>query len=133
MPKTNDEPKDQGKKKHFENSRAWQAARHLVNLTYKNTNSVKIPDQSLLYTALRQTAGQAMHSIAEGFKTDSDAAFIRQLKTGLRTTTKFQSQLYVALDQNYFSDLEFEILYDQAEETTNQIKLLIEYILKKKK
>ena len=44
-----------------------------------------------------------MHNIAEGFDAETNAEFIRFLRYSKRSCTEVQSELYVALDENYIS------------------------------
>ena len=42
-----------------------------------------------------------MHNIAEGFDSETNAEFIRFLRYAKRSCTEVQSELYVALDEEY--------------------------------
>ena len=44
-----------------------------------------------------------MHNIAEGFDSGTNAEFIRFLRYAKRSCTEVQSELYVALDEEYIS------------------------------
>jgi len=50
------------------------------------------------------------------------------LRYGKRSCTEVQSELYVALDQNYISHNEFDDVYEQARKTRAAIRGFINYL-----
>ena len=106
----------------FEDIEAWQLARELTQKVYDLT---KKPEFSKDYGLKRQTrlpdggqvqdaAGSSMNNIAEGFDSETNAEFIRFLRYAKRSWTEVQSELYVALDEEYISTNEFKDVYEQA-------------------
>ena len=69
-----------------------------------------------------------MHNIAEGFDAGSNAEFIRFLRYAKRSCTEVQSQLYVALDERYISQEDFNNTYELAGRTRAKIKGFIKYL-----
>lgn len=69
-----------------------------------------------------------MHNIAEGFDSGSDKEFIRFLVYTRRSATEVQSQLYLALDQTYITESEFQHLTHLAEECKKTINGFIRYL-----
>ena len=63
---------------------------------------------------IQDAAGSSMHNIAEGFDSGTNAEFIRFLRYAKRSCTEVQSELYVALDEEYISPNEFKDVYEQA-------------------
>ena len=57
---------------------------------------------------VQDAAGSSMHNIAEGFDSETNAEFIRFLRYAKRSCTEVQSELYVALDEEYISSNEFK-------------------------
>ena len=53
-----------------------------------------------------------MHNIAEGFDSETNPEFIRFLRYAKRSCTEVQSELYVALDEEYISSGEFKYTYE---------------------
>ena len=49
-----------------------------------------------------------MHNIAEGFDSETNAEFVRFLRYSKRSCSEVQSELYVALDQQYITRSEFK-------------------------
>ncbi len=114
--------------KRFEDIRAWQTARQLAQMVYKISNAGNFSRDFGLRDQIRRAAGSAMHNVAEGFNAGSDAEFVRFLGYARRSASETQSQLYIALDQDYISPKEFDQIYDKAEHTVRQINAFIRYL-----
>lgn len=69
-----------------------------------------------------------MHNIAEGFGSNSDKEFARFLSYSQRSCFEVQSQLYVALDQNYISESQFESTYNAASDVSKLTGGFIKYL-----
>jgi len=69
-----------------------------------------------------------MANISEGFDSNSDDEFVRFLRYALRSATEVQSHLYVAVDQKYISEGNFDDLYKQATEVKKMISGFIRYL-----
>lgn len=70
-----------------------------------------------------------MHNIAEGFDSETNPEFVRFLRYAKRSCTEVQSELYVALDQEYITDGEFQDVYDYAGRTRSAIRGFIKYLI----
>jgi len=70
-------------------------------------------------------------NIAEGFDSQSDIEFVRFLNYARRSASEIQSHLYVALDQKYITQKQFDEIYQKAVETKNLISGFIRYLGKK--
>jgi len=113
----------------FEDIAAWQDARELTKSVYQCTSRASLSRDFGLRDQIRRAAGSVMHNIAEGFDSGSDVEFVRFLRYAQRSCTEVQSELYVALDQKYISDLQFQALFDQASKTRSKIGGFIKYLL----
>ena len=71
-----------------------------------------------------------MHNIAEGFDGGSNKEFIKFLRYSQRSCSEVQSELYIALNQNYISSVQFQQLYDLALQVHSKIGGFIAYLLK---
>jgi four helix bundle protein len=71
-----------------------------------------------------------MHNIAEGFDGGSNAEFAKFLRYSQRSASEVQSQLYVALDQNYISQAEFDEIYALAGHAHSKVGGFIAYLVK---
>ncbi len=113
----------------FEDIEAWQLARELALKVYGLTKKIKFARDFGLKGQIQNAAGSAMHNIAEGFDSETNPEFIRFLRYAKRSCTEVQSQLYVALDQEYITDAEFQDVYDHAGRTRAAIRGFIKYLL----
>ena len=114
----------------FEEIQSWQLARELSQKRY---NLTKRPGFSMDYglkNQIRNAAGSSMHNIAEGFDSESNAEFVRFLRYAKRSCTEVQSELYVALDEKYISQEEFNETYELAGRTRAAIRGFINYLKK---
>ena len=74
-----------------------------------------------------------MHNIAEGFDSEINPEFVRFLRYAKRSCTEVQSELYVASDQQYITDAEFQDVYDHAGRTRAAIRGFIKHLVSYKK
>ncbi len=113
----------------FEDIVAWQTARELTRAVYALTNGLKFSRDFGLKDQIRRAAGSAMHNIAEGFDSGSNAEFTKFLRYAQRSCTEVKSQLYVALDEGYVTKEEFEATYELATATHAKIGGFIRYLI----
>ena len=114
----------------FEDIEAWQLARELTRQVYCLTKKSGFAKDYGLKNQIQEAAGSSMHNIAEGFDAETNAEFIRFLRYAKRSCTEVQSELYVALDENYISLNEFNDAYEQARKTRAAIRGFINYLIK---
>jgi len=113
----------------FEDIEAWQLARELTHKVYHLTNKADFARDFGLKGQIQEAAGSSMHNIAEGFDSETNPEFVRFLRYAKRSCTEVQSELYVALDQHYITDLEFQDVYEHAGRTRAAIRGFIKYLL----
>ena len=114
----------------FEDIEAWQLGRELTKCVYKATGKPSFAKDYGLKDQIQRAAGSVMHNIAEGFDGGSNAEFTRFLRYSQRSCSEVQSELYVALDQNYISQSEFDDLYTLAGQAHSKIGGFIAYLTK---
>lgn len=114
----------------FEEIQAWQLARELTRKVYNLTKKPEFSNDYGLKKQIQNAAGSSMHNIAEGFDSESNAEFIRFLRYAKRSCTEVQSELYVALDEEYISSNEFKETYELAGRTRAAIRGFINYLKK---
>jgi four helix bundle protein len=112
----------------FEDIEAWQLARMLARKVYCLTKKVKFARNFGLKGQIQDAAGSSMHNIAEGFDSETNPEFVRFLRYAKRSCTEVQSELYVALDQRYITNTEFQDVYDHAGRTRAAIRGFIKYL-----
>jgi four helix bundle protein len=118
--------------KRFEDIEAWQLARELARKVYRLTNKPRFAKDYGLKRQIHDAAGSSMHNIAEGFDSETNAEFIRFLRYAKRSCTEVQSELYLALDEEYISADEFKDVYEQARRTRAATYGFIKYLTKYK-
>lgn len=112
----------------FEDIDAWKEARKLTNEVYNFTSDGKFSKDYGLRDQIQRASVSIMANIAEGFDSGSDDSFVQFLNYALRSATETQSHLYVARDQGYISDEQFNETYDQIVEVKNLISGLKRYL-----
>jgi four helix bundle protein len=113
----------------FEDIEAWQLARELTRKVYGLTKKAKFSRDFGLKGQIQDAAGSSMHNIAEGFDSETNPEFVRFLRYAKRSCTEVQSELYVALDQEYITNGEFQDVYGHAGGTRAAIRGFIKYLL----
>jgi len=113
----------------FEDIEAWQEARKLVKMVYSVINkSPKFRKDFRLVNQIQDASVSAMSNIAEGFARRSNREFIQFLFISKSSAAEVQSQLYVALDQEYINQDDFEKIYNQAEIVSKMDSGFIKYL-----
>jgi four helix bundle protein len=113
----------------FEDIEAWQLARELTGRVYGLTRKQGFVKDFGLKKQVQDAAGSSMHNIAEGFDSETNSKFVRFLRYAKRSCTEVQSELYVALDQQYITKAEFQDVYDHAGRARAAIRGFIKYLL----
>ncbi|WP_182865449.1 four helix bundle protein [Stieleria mannarensis] len=116
----------------FEEIEGWQLARELTNQVYAVASRGAFARDFGLRDQITRASGSVMHNIAEGFDGGSNAGFVKFLRYSQRSCSEVQSQLYVALDQSYISQGEFDAIYKQAAKTHAKVGGFIRYLLRTK-
>ena len=116
--------------KRFEDIEAWQSARELARKVYRLTKKPKFAKDYGLKSQIQDAAGSSMHNIAEGFDSETNAEFIRFLRYAKRSCTEVQTELYLALDEEYVYAGEFKDAYEQARRTCAAVYGFIKYLKK---
>jgi len=112
----------------FEDLECWQEARRLTQMVYRATNDGVFKKDLRLSGQIQAAAASSMANIAEGFIRRSDREFIQFLFIAMSSAAEVQSHLYIALDQNYVDQNQFEEIYEQSNKTAMIISGLIKYL-----
>ena len=117
----------------FEDLDAWKEGRRLVNMIYKLTEGQKFSRDFSLKDQIRRAAVSITSNIAEGFDCQSKMEFARFLAYARRSSSEVKNQLYVALDQQYITTLQFQEAYELSSTVSKIIYGLIKYLRQTKK
>ena len=112
----------------FEDIQSWQEARILTKRVYGITKELSFKRDQALCGQIQRAAVSIMANIAEGFDRQSRKEFVQFLYYASASASEVQSHLYVALDQRYISEQDFEIMYEQAKKTKSLINGFIAYL-----
>jgi four helix bundle protein len=112
----------------FEDIESWKRARVFTNHVYKVTSTGKFARDFALKDQLRRASVSILSNIAEGFERSGDKEFQQFLSLAKGSSGEARAQLYVALDQNYISADEFELLTQDATEISQLLSGFIKYL-----
>jgi four helix bundle protein len=114
----------------FEDIEAWQEARKLVKMIYDVIKkSPEFRRDSRLVNQVQGAAVSSMSNVSEGFSRKGNKEFIQFLFISKSSAAEVQSHLYVALDQGYISQDDFNVVYDQAEVVSKLDSGFIKYLM----
>ena len=112
----------------FEDLECWQEARKLVNKVYAVTKDDDFKKDLRLSGQIQAASTSIMANIAEGFIRRSDKEFTQFLFIAMSSAAEVQSHLYIALDQDYIDQNQFDAIYNQTNKTAMIISGLIKYL-----
>jgi len=113
----------------FEDIDAWKEARKLVKMVYSVIKKSKAFRRDFrLVNQMQDAAVSSMSNIPEGFARQSNKEFIQFLYISKSSAAEVQSQLYVALDQEYITQEDFDTIYRQADIVSKMDSGFIKYL-----
>lgn len=112
----------------FEDLEIWQKARKIVNLIYTLTGNTRFSKDYSLKDQMRRCAVSLMANIAEGFSRRTDREFCQFLFIGKSSAADLQSHVYVALDQGYLTQPEFDKIYSELDQESRMLSNLIKHL-----
>lgn len=114
--------------KKFEDIESWKKARELTKQLYESTSTGQFTRDFGLKDQIRRAAVSLLSNIAEGFERGGDKEFVQFLSVAKGSCGEVRAQLYVALDQQYVSALQFETLSSKAVEVGQLLSGFIKYL-----
>ena len=96
----------------FEDLDAWKVARELSNLIYAFGRETGFAKDYGFKDQVQRAAVSVMNNIAEGFERGSNKDFAKFLFIARASTGEVRSMLYLALDQKYITDDQFNEAYN---------------------
>jgi four helix bundle protein len=112
----------------FEDLDAWKIARELTKNVYGLTRNDRFSRDYGLKDQICRSSVSIMSNVAEGFERDGDKEFVNFLSIAKGSAGETRSLLYVALDQEYISETEFNIVSARAIENSRVISGLSNYL-----
>ncbi len=112
----------------FEDLEAWKIARDIAKEVYRVSKYEPFARDFGLKDQIRRSSVSIMSNIAEGFERDGDKEFIQFLSIAKGSAGEARSQLYVALDQSYISEADFDLIYAKLTEASRIISGLSKYL-----
>lgn len=117
-----------GKFKSFEEINSWQKARVFNKRIYDITDGENFKKDYDLVRQIRRASISISSNIAEGFERNTDKEFVYFLYIAKASAGEVRSQLYLALDLNYVSKIEFEGLFENVSNISKLISGFIKYL-----
>lgn len=112
----------------FEDIVAWQKARVLTKEIYSSARMGLFAKDYGLRDQVQRASVSTMANIAEGFERGGDREFVQFLSNSKGSCGEVKSHLYVALDQGYVTQLNFDQLYSQADEVSKLVGGFMHYL-----
>ena len=114
----------------FEDIQAWQSSRELAKEIYSVTKDGRFARDFGLRDQVRRAAVSIMLNIAEGFARKTNKEFSQFLTVAHGSAAEVQSALYVAIDQDYISQRQFDDLYKMTDQISKMIMGFSSYLRK---
>jgi four helix bundle protein len=112
----------------FEDIEAWKRARQMTRKIYAMSRDGALSRDFGLKDQMRRASVSSMSNIAEGFERDGTQEFIHFLTMAKGSSGELRSQLYVALDEGYITQQQFEELYEDADAVGRMSARFINYL-----
>ena len=100
-------------------------AKDFAGEIYKITKNFPDLEKFGMVSQLRRAAISISMNIAEGSDRKSDTEFKRFLRFSIGSIEEVVTVLYIALDQKYIEQKEFDYLYNQSNQLVSKINALI--------
>jgi len=104
----------------------------LVNQVYLMTKDSKFYKDRILMDQIRKSAISVLSNISEGYERGSNTDFIRFLYISKASCGELRAQLFIAKDQGYVNEKEFEQTIDTSRRVSGMLGNLISYLKNQK-
>ncbi len=112
----------------FEDILAWQKGRELTQLAYKASRKGEFGKDFALRDQIRRAVISITSNIAEGFERGGTKEFIQFLGHSKGSAGEVRSQLYVALDEEYVIQEQWQELHNRCLEISRLLDGFIKYL-----
>ncbi len=103
-------------------------ARKVTKMIYDISKQERFSRDFALCNQIRRASISIVSNIAEGFERNGDKEFLQFLSIAKASCAEVHAQLYVALDQEYIDDKQFEDISKDLGETSRIIGGLMKYL-----
>ena len=86
----------------------WQKAMHVNKLVYRLTKKYPADERFILSQHTRKTSISVISNISEGWKRRASGAARNHFDIALGSLSELETQLYVGIQQSYFSEADFK-------------------------
>lgn len=114
----------------FEEIESWIKAREICKILGELIDAGKFRRSYRLIHQIEGSSGSIMDNIAEGFERGTKGEFITFLGYSKGSCGELRSQIYRALDRNFISQQEFDILKTLVLQTSGLLQKFISYLQK---
>jgi len=108
----------------FENLEAWQMARRFNRTLYRVSGNFPKEELFGLTSQVRRASVSVSSNIAEGSGRNSDADFGHFLEIAYGSLLEVVSQCFLALDQGYMQQDQFDAIAEEADNLAGKIVML---------
>jgi four helix bundle protein len=114
--------------KNFEDIEAWQKVRELSRAVYACSGKGAFARDYALRDQIRRSVISIISNIAEGFERGGSAEFSQFLAIAKGSAGEVEAQLYIALDQGYITEEEFNSIRAMASSTKKLVSGFMNYL-----
>ena len=107
--------------KRFEELVIWQKSRDFAKMIYSLTRTLAFAKDYGLKDQIQRAAVSISSNIAEGFERNGNVEFTNFLFIAKGSCGEVRSQLYIAYDLNYITQVQFEEAVSQSVELSKSI------------
>src|SRR4030042_2228161 len=115
----------------FEDIEAWRTARELTSRVYDLTRHGEVARDFCLCNQMQRASVSIMSNIAEGFENRTNLLFRDYLGRAKASSGELRSQLYVAKDSGYLSQIDYSQIFELCDKCSRQISRFIQYLAQK--
>jgi four helix bundle protein len=116
------------KSEQFEDIEAWKEARQSVRAICSASGSGLFAKDFGLRDQMRRAAVSFVSNIAEGFERGGDAKFAQFPALAKGSCGELRAQLYVAFDQGYLTEADFNRPKDQTLRISKRVSAFMTYL-----
>lgn len=113
----------------FEDIPVWIQARLFIELIYSICNKNNFRNDYSLMDQVRRASVSILLNISEGFEKRSNKDFARFINHSKASAGEVRCALYIALDLNYISEEQFNMLATEVVSIGNQLYKFEKYLL----